>query len=100
MSLVYLWSIFCWYGHSQASYIILCAVDDYAQKMKQFHEETSSLEAVRCTICQESFTAKAIISILLVSHPCVQQKLRRAGGDYGLLIMPMNHCKVCLYKVK
>ena len=71
MSLVYWWSMFCWYGRSQVSYIILCAVDDYTQKMKQFHEEASSLEAARCTICQESFTAKAIISILLISCPYV-----------------------------
>ena len=35
----------------------MCASDNHTQKMKQFHEETVSLEAARCnyTICQESF---------------------------------------------
>ena len=37
--------------------ITLCASDDHTQEMKQFHKETVSLEAARCsyTICQESF---------------------------------------------
>ena len=45
-------------------------------------------------------TFKAINSILLVSHPHVQQKQRRAGGDYWLFLIQMNQCKMYLYKAR